>query len=131
MRYLPEYLPKLIKDLPKSMNSKQNKGIFNKNQEVLFFGNIIYVKFVIIPAAIIPISPAHFGYIRGLNLINLFKNLQIFMVCRFYINYNTYLVLQDLRGIMLKNAMRQCLDLIKYFWNILNSHCAICQDFII
>jgi hypothetical protein len=36
--------------LPKSMNSKQNKGIFNKNQEVLFFGNIIYVKFVITPA---------------------------------------------------------------------------------
>jgi len=32
------------------MNSKQNKGIFNKNQEVLFFGNIIYVKFVITPA---------------------------------------------------------------------------------
>jgi hypothetical protein len=32
------------------MNSKQNKGIFNKNQEVLFFGNIIYVEFLITPA---------------------------------------------------------------------------------
>jgi len=31
------------------MTSKQNKGIFKKNQEVLFFGNIIYVKFVITP----------------------------------------------------------------------------------
>jgi len=49
MRYLPGYLPKLIMHLPKSMNSKQNKGIFKKNQEVLFFGNIIYVKFVITP----------------------------------------------------------------------------------